>query len=116
MRKIIASEFSHEKNYEFETKHEDNSFCPVDAPVDAPCGCRIGAAKTNYWLRAGGRSQNVLRSSRKRRSCGVAPRRVHGNFGRLERLDRRTFQNAESDCHRNAGPRAYSRHQTRFKL
>jgi len=23
---------------------------------------------------------------------------VHGNFGRLERLDRRTFQNAESDC------------------
>jgi hypothetical protein len=45
-----------------ETKHEDNSFFPVDALDDAPVGCRIGAAKTNYGLRAGGRSQNVLRS------------------------------------------------------
>src|SRR6266849_11103096 len=99
-----------------EPNYEDNSFFPFDTTDNALFGYCIGAAKTNYGLRAGGRSQNVLRSSRKRRACGVAPRSVHGNFGRLERLDRRTFQNAESDCHRNAGPRAYSRHQTRFKL
>ena len=39
----------HEKNYQLDSEHEDNSFCPDDAPV----GCRIGAAKTNYGLRAG---------------------------------------------------------------
>jgi hypothetical protein len=37
-------------------KDEDYSFSPDDAPV----GCRIGAAKTNYGLRAGQRTQNVL--------------------------------------------------------
>ncbi len=31
-------------------------------------------------------------------------------------LDRRTFQDAEGDRHRNAGPRAHGRHQTRFQL
>src|SRR5262245_8352124 len=71
-------------------KHEDNSFYPDDAPV----GRRIGAAKTNYELRAGQRTQNVLRSPWKRRSRGVAPRLVHDNFKQLDWVDRRTFQNA----------------------
>ena len=43
-------------------KHEDNSF----SPDDARAGCRIGAAEANYGLRAGQRTQNVLRSPRKR--------------------------------------------------
>ena len=32
------------KNYELETKHEDNSFSHDDVPDDAPVGYRIGAA------------------------------------------------------------------------
>src|SRR5262249_8752288 len=56
--------------------HEDNSF----SPDDARAGCRIGAAEANYGLRAGQRAQDVLRSPRKRRSCGVAPRLVHDHF------------------------------------
>src|SRR6266851_8947163 len=91
MRKIIAGEFHMRKIMNSKPNMKTTAFVLSDAPVDAPCGCRIGAAKTNYGLRAGGRSQNVLRSSRKRRSCGVAPRRVYGNFWGLERLDRRAF-------------------------
>ena len=34
----------------------------------------------------------------------------------LDRVDRRTFQDAESDRHRNARPWAHGRHQTRFQL
>ena len=45
---------------------------------------------------------------------------LHGAFmtitKQLDRVDRRTFQNAESDCRRNAGPRAHGRHQTRYHL
>ena len=93
-------------------KHEDNRF----SPDDARAGCRIGAAEANDGLRAGQRAQNVLRSPRQRRSGGVAPRRVHDHHQQLDRVDRRTFQNAESDRRRNAGPRAHGRHQTRYQL
>ena len=93
-------------------KHEDNSF----SPDDARAGCRIGAAEANDGLRAGQRTQNVLRSPRQRRSCGVAPRLVHDHHQQLDRVDRRTFQDAESDCRRNAGPRAHGGHRTRHQL
>ena len=45
---------------------------------------------------------------------------LHGAFmaisGDWSGLDQRTCQNAESDRHRDAGPRAYGRHQTRYYL
>ena len=92
-------------------KHEDNSF----SPDDARAGCRIGAAEANDGLRAGQRTQNVLRSPRQRRACGAAPRRVHDHHQQLDRVDRRTLQDAESDRRRNAGPRAHGGHRTRHQ-
>ena len=45
---------------------------------------------------------------------------LHGAFMTItnnsDRVDRRTFQDAESDRRRNAGPRAHGRHQTRYQL
>ena len=46
----------------------------------------------------------------------LAPRRVHDHHGQLDRVDRRTFQNAESDCRRDAGPRAHGRYRPRYQL
>ena len=46
---------------------------------------------------------------------GVAPRRVHDHHRQLDRVDRRTFQDAKSDCRRNAGPRAHGRHRSRYQ-
>jgi len=48
-----ASRQNNEKNYELESKYEDDSFFPLDTPDNAPVGGRIGAAKTNYRLCAG---------------------------------------------------------------
>ena len=44
---------NNEKNYELESKHEDNSFFRFDAYDNAPVGDRVGAAETDDGLRAG---------------------------------------------------------------
>lgn len=43
----------HEKNYELETKYEDETFFLFDTNDNAPFGCRMGTAKTDYGLCAG---------------------------------------------------------------
>ena len=42
-----------EKDHQYESKYEDNSLFPIDAPDYAPFGCRIGAAKTDDGLCSG---------------------------------------------------------------
>jgi hypothetical protein len=44
---------NNDKNYELESKYEDDSFFPFDAYDNAPVGGRVGAAKADYGLCAG---------------------------------------------------------------
>jgi pimeloyl-ACP methyl ester carboxylesterase len=67
-----------------ETNHEDSGFCPHDATDDVAFRCRIGAAKTNYGLRSGQWSQDVLRDPWKRRAFGGATWCVYGDLGDWE--------------------------------
>ena len=42
-----------EKDHQYESKYEDNSFFPIDGADGISVGCRIRAAKTNYGLCTG---------------------------------------------------------------
>src|ERR1700761_624880 len=68
---------------------------------DARYDCRVGAAEANNGLRASRRNQHVLRSPRRRRTAGVASRRVHDHHQQLGRVDRRALQNTENITYEN---------------
>src|SRR5580658_2155305 len=78
--------------------------------------CRVGAAEANDGLRASEWNQHVLRSPRRRRTGGVASRRVHDHHQQLGRVDQRALQNAESHCRRNARSRPHGGRPTRYHL